>query len=137
MERKIIVRRAIAFSIDWVVIFGISFAVFISGPRFSVEYLLYPSIKMFSAYGVILGCLCFIFLPLVKDCLFKSASLGKWIMKLKVVNTNDYKSPSLGKLILRNITFYLPFVELLLLLANHGNTVGDMLSKTTVIVKDK
>ena len=108
--KAIIFRRFIAFVIDWNLVFLISMGLFTLGPRFEVEYLLRPSIRMFSAYGVILGVLAFIILPFIKDCLFKGASLGKLICGIKVYDNHNKETAKTGALILRNITFYIPLV---------------------------
>ena len=131
--KNIIIRRIIAFTIDWCLIFAISITLFFLGPRFDLNYFRYPSVEMFSAYGVILGILSFILLPLLKDCLFKNASFGKWLLRLKIVDKTTQNKPKIEKLLLRNITFYFPFIELAFLLFNKGDTIGDIITQTTVI----
>ena len=135
--KAVIFRRFIAFVIDWNVVFLISIGLFTLGPRFEVEYLLRPSIRMFSAYGVILGILAFIILPFIKDCLFKGASLGKLICGIKVYDNHNKETAKTGALILRNITFYIPFVEMILCLCNKGRTLGDMVSSSHVDIRKK
>ena len=135
--KAVIVRRFIAFIIDWSVIFLISFGLFISGPRFEVEYLLRPSIRMFSAYGVLLGILGFVLLPLLKDCLFKGASLGKLICGIKVYDNHSKDTAKNIALISRNITFYIPYVEMIVCLCNEGRTLGDMLSSSYVDLRKR
>lgn len=130
-------RRCIAFVIDWNIILPINFFLFVSGPRFDVQYLLRPSMKMFSAYGVLLGIAGFILLPLVKDCLFKGASIGKLICGIRVYDATTRETARLSSLILRNITFYVPFVELIVCLANKGRTLGDEISGTFVDLRNK
>ena len=131
-SKSVTLRRLIAFAIDWSVILVICMALFVTGPRFDTEFLLRPSIKMFSAYGVILGVLAFVLLPLFKDCLFKGASLGKLICGIKIYDNNSKTTAKIPSLILRNITFYIPFVELIVCLCNKGRTLGDMLSSSYV-----
>ncbi len=133
--RNIFIRRAIAFIIDWNLVFLICIGLFISGPRFDIEYLLRPSIKMFSAYGVLLGVLGFVLLPLLKDCLFKGASLGKLICGIKVYDNHSKDTAKISSLILRNVTFYIPFIEMIICLCNNGKTLGDMLSSSYVDFK--
>lgn len=101
-----------AFIIDWNLIFLISVATILSGPDFDVNYLLVPSTEMFSSANLIVGILCLIVFPLIKDMLFGNASIGKRIMRLKVINADTGNSPSIISLIIRNITFYIPPVEL-------------------------
>ncbi len=136
-SKSILIRRAIAFVIDWNVIFLICVGLFISGPRFELEYLLRPSIRMFSAYGVLLGALGFVLLPLLKDCLFKGASLGKLICGIKVYDNHSRATAKISSLVLRNVTFYIPFIEMIVCLCNNGKTVGDMLSSSYVDLKTK
>ena len=136
-SKNIFIRRAIAFIIDWNLIFIICFGLFVSGPRFDLEYLLLPSIRMFSAYGVLLGALGFVLLPLLKDCLFKGASLGKLVCGIKVYDCQSRDTAKISSLILRNITFYVPFIELIVYLCNNGKTFGDMLSSSYVDLKTR
>lgn len=128
-------KRIWAFVIDWVIVFSIGIALTFLGPKFNWDYLRYPSIQMFSAYGVLFSALSFLILPLIKDCLFRQASFGKWLLKLKVVCENSYDKPSVFNLMIRNITFYFPIVELFLLFFNKGKTIGDLISNTTVVEK--
>ena len=103
--KNVVLRRFIAFAIDWNVIILACVGLFLLGPRFDIEYLLRPSIKMFSSYGVILGILGFVFLPLFKDCLFKGASLGKLVCGLKVYDSRTQNVAKITSLIARNLTF--------------------------------
>ena len=133
--KNVTLRRLIAFAIDWSVILVVCVALFVTGPRVDAELLLRPSIKMFSAYGVILGVFGFVLLPLFKDCLFKGASLGKLICGLKVYDSRTQTDAKISSLIIRNVTFYIPIVELIVLLCNEGKTLGDMLSSSYVDLK--
>jgi len=135
--KGIIIRRGIAFAIDWNLIFLISFGLFVSGPRFEIQYLLRPSIKMFSACGVLLGFLSFALLPLIKDCLFKGSSLGKLICGIKVYDNHSNETAGNFSLILRNFTFYFPFVEIIVALCNNGRTLGDMLSSSYIDLRKR
>ena len=134
---RLCIKRAIAFIIDWILIFIIGTGLLFIGPRFDMKYLLVPSTKMFSSYGVILGILSFIALPLLKDLLFKNASLGKAIMRIVVVDTDSLKYPSVLHMILRNITFYLAPIEAIAFFVNKGKTIGDSISNTVVVGKSE
>lgn len=68
--KRIIIKRMIAFAIDWCLVFVIGTMLFFTGPRFDLNYLRVPSVKMFSAYGVILGIVSFALLPLIRDIIF-------------------------------------------------------------------
>ena len=133
--KNVVLRRFIAFAFDWNVIILACVGLFLLGPRFDIEYLLRPSIKMFSSYGVILGILGFVLLPLFKDCLFKGASLGKLVCGLKVYDSRTQNVAKIPSLIARNLTFYIPLVELIVFACNKGRTIGDMLSKSYVDLK--
>ena len=133
--KNVVLRRFIAFAIDWNVIILACVGLFLLGPRFDIEYLLRPSIKMFSSYGVILGILGFVLLPLFKDCLFKGASLGKLVCGLKVYDSRTQNVAKIPSLIARNLTFYIPLVELIVFACNKGRTIGDMLSKSYADLK--
>lgn len=122
--------------IDWNLILLLSFAMFLISPNFDWKYLSVPSTEMFSAYGVALGFLCLLILPLIKDCIFRNASIGKKIMGLRVVDRTTGQPPRFGKLLLRNITFYFYYVEIIAVLVNRGVSLGDMLSGTAVIEKN-
>ena len=129
---SISVKRIIAFIIDWncICVLGIIF-MFVS-PNFDIEYILRPSIKMFSIWGLLLVVLNFLIMPLIKDCILNGASLGKWMLGLKVVNKDTKKTAGFLKLILRNILFYYPLIELIFMLINNGTTLGDLITGTTV-----
>jgi len=135
--KNVLLRRSIAFLIDWNVILLICSGLFFSGPRFELDYFLRPSIKMFSAFGVLLGLLSFVVLPLIKDCLFKGASLGKLICGIKVYDEHSKDTAKGVSLILRNLTFYIPFIEMIVALCNNGRTLGDMLSSSYVDLKNR
>lgn len=135
MDKRIVIKRIVAFVIDWNLVFLICVALLLSGPQFKLEYLALPRVEMFSSYGVILGLLGFVLLPLIRDCILKNASVGKRIMGLRVVDVKTWQPPSLGKLILRNVMFYFPAVEFILVLVNNGASVGDMISGTAVVEK--
>ena len=132
MKKYLFVKRVVAFTIDWFIIFAVGISMFFIGPRFNVEYLIYPSIKMFSSYGIIISVIWFIAFPLLSDVLFKGSSIGKRLMRLRIYGNNDKEEKSIGKLILRNLTFYLPFLELLFLIVSK-KTIGDMISSTYIV----
>lgn len=132
MKKYLFVKRVVAFTIDWFIIFAVGISMFFIGPRFNVEYLIYPSIKMFSSYGIIISVIWFIAFPLLRDVLFKGSSIGKRLMRLRIYGSNDKEEKSIGKLILRNLTFYLPFLELLFLIVSK-KTIGDMISSTYIV----
>ena len=127
------VKRFFAFLIDWMIIVFIGSFLITLGPNFDIKYFFYPSIDMISLYGVVLSIDIWAFFPLFKDCVFNCASFGKVLLGLKVVDSKTLKKPSVVKLIIRNITFYFPFVDVIVWLVTHGKTLGDIISDTVVL----
>ena len=112
------------------------------GPRFDPQYLMYPSVKMFSAYGVILGILGFLLLPVVRDAVCGGASVGKRIVGLKVVDGKTGNKPSLKQLLLRNLFFYFVAFDAIVILYRHkktgkGMSLGDEVSGTDIVYQKK
>lgn len=135
MDIKLLIRRFFAFVIDWNILFGVFMLLMYFGPGADVKYLFNPSLKMYTTPGFFLG-LCWFFLYLLfKDFIFGNKSLGKLIFRLKVVDS-DGKKAKFSSLILRNIPFLLTIVEGVLVLANKGVRLGDMLAKTRIANAD-
>lgn len=129
----LIIRRIMAFVIDWSLVFVLGMLFTFVGPDFNTEWLLYPSVKMFSAYGVFLSIMTFLLLPFIKDCLFKNASVGKLLTGLRIVDKETSQNPRFINLCLRNLFFYIPVLELFFLLVNKGVSLGDKITGTRVI----
>ena len=55
MDFKLLIRRFFAFVIDWNIMFGVAVALMFYCPGSNPEYLLYPSIKMLTSAGFLLG----------------------------------------------------------------------------------
>ena len=128
--RDMTIKRIIAFVIEGILVFLIvGFCLFIGSDM--KEQLLMPSITGFKWYGVLLSLLAFFVLPFFRDLPF-GVSPGKLVMGLRVMDKITEEKASVPKLILRNITFYIPQIEFIVLLATRGRTLGDMISKTTV-----
>lgn len=81
--------------------------------------------------GVLVGIGFFVFFFL-RDYLFRGRSLGKRLCKLAVVDADTHREPSGKKLILKNLCFFLLFLDALLLLFS-GRSLGERVSNTTVI----
>ena len=133
MDIKLLIRRFIAFAIDWNVMLGGAMALLFYGPGTNPEYIIAPSMKMFATPGFFLGGIWFVVFCLFKDCLFGKRSLGKLILGLKIVDADTLGKPSLGKLILRNLTFMIAQVKGLVVLLNQGRRLGDVIAKTKVV----
>ena len=74
--------------------------------------------------------LCTLCFFIFRDILGKK-SIGKRIMKLKIINKNDGKETVLSKRILRNITWVIMPIEIIIILINKER-LGDMIVGTTV-----
>ena len=83
------------------------------------------SIPIYSALYLLL----FIF----KDFFF--TSVGKRILKLKVVDISGAEIKRNAKLILRNITFFIVPVEIIFLIVKKNVRIGDIISDTKVVEK--
>ena len=74
---------------------------------------------------------CSISFLIIKDVLGKK-SIGKRIMKLKIVTKNNGSEATFSKRLLRNLTLFLLPIEILILLINKER-LGDSLTKTNVV----
>ena len=118
-------KRIVAFLIDHIII---CFAFALLG---MVEMFVKTDFELFwKMYYIFL--LVFMFIYFFKD-VINGQSIGKRIMKIKVVDLNGNKA-SLFNLIIRNITILIWPVEALLVLLNKER-LGDRLAKTKVIDK--
>lgn len=137
MDFKLLIRRFLAFVIDWNIMFGVAMAFMFYGPGSDPEYLLYPSIKMFTSAGFLLGLAWLSLYCLFKDCLFGRRSLGKLICGLSIKNSETGETASFCKLILRNITYVIVQIEGIVVLVNKGKRLGDLIAKTQVVRQNK
>ena len=133
MDSKLLIRRFLAFVIDWNIMLGVAMALMCYGPGSNPEYLLYPSIKMLTSAGFILGLIWLPMYCLLKDCIFGRRSLGKLICGLMIQNSETGGKASFGSLILRNITYIIVQVEGIVVLVNKGKRLGDSIAKTQVV----
>jgi uncharacterized RDD family membrane protein YckC len=69
----------------------------------------------------------------LRDSLGKE-SIGKKILKLKIIDRNG-DAASFGKRILRNLTFLMGPVEIVIFLIRDGKRLGDAIAKTNVVSK--
>lgn len=133
MDIKLLIRRFLAFVVDWNIMFGVAMALMFFGPGSNPEYFIYPSIKMLASAGFLLGLLWLPLYCLFKDCLFGRRSLGKLICGLKIQNSKAGEKVAFGSLILRNITYLIVQVEGIVVLVNKGKRLGDLIAKTQVV----
>lgn len=137
MDTKLLLRRFLAFMIDWNIMFGVSLWLMLYSPASNPEYAIYPSMKMFASPMVLLGLAWFPLYCLFKDCLFGRRSLGKLICGLMIQNSETGEKASFGSLILRNVTFWLVQVEGIVVLVNKGKRVGDLIAKTEIVKRNR
>ena len=137
MDFKILTRRFFAFVIDWNIMFGVAMVLMFYGPGSNPEYLLYPSIKMVSSAGFLMGLAWLPLYCLFKDCLFGRRSPGKLIFGLTIQNSETGEKASFGSLILRNVTYVIAQIEGIVGLVNKGKRLGDSIAKTQVVRKAK
>ena len=74
-------------------------------------------------------------LPLIfvyRDVIFRGQSIGKRILKLKIVDLETRDLPLQSKLIRRNVFFFILPVEIILIIIKN-QTIGDMITNTTII----
>ena len=72
-----------------------------------------------------------LFLLIFKD-VFKKGSVGKQIMKLEIIDIKTNEKAFLLYFILRNLTWFLSFVEVIVLMAT-GKRIGDRIAGTEVV----
>lgn len=133
---KLDVRRLIAFAIDWNLTYIIGMALLFGGPQFKTEYLIAPSMRMFTPFSVLSALAWFVGACMLRDLIFGGRSLGKLICGLKIQNRADGGNPRMRQLILRNITFYFAVIEMVVWAVNNGVRLGDMAAGTEVVRKN-
>lgn len=128
---KLFIRRSFAFLIDWNLVLGTPMLLFFVGG--SESYFVQPSIYMVKYVWVlpVMGVLLIVF-PLLHNLVFRNASIGKRIFGLRIVEKNTYAKPSVKKVILRSLFFYIPQIDLIVYLVTK-NTIGGIISDTVVV----
>ena len=76
----------------------------------------------------------FAYLYLILRDLPKSGSIGKMVMKLKIIDAETKEPASIGKRFLRNVPIIFTWVEIIIFLFAKSR-LGDMISKTDVVQK--
>lgn len=126
------VKRFLAFIIDFVItaiINNIPFWILIMIPLLRGHRLPSSSIIIRAMLSTLIA-----FLYLLLRDLPKNGSVGKMVMKLKVVDAKTKEPASIGKRLLRNVTWFLSWIEIIVYIAAKKR-IGDMLAKTDVIEK--
>jgi uncharacterized RDD family membrane protein YckC len=78
---------------------------------------------------------CSMFYLIIRDIIGKK-SIGKRIMKLKIINKNDGTDATFIKRFLRNISWLLNWIEIIVFLATKER-IGDRIAGTTVVEQGK
>lgn len=89
----------------------------------------YPSYNMF-----LIAFIAAFILLLLRDNIFRNASIGKKILKIKIVKTNDTKLRFIDK-IKRNLLILLLPLETLLIITDNKR-LGDLWAKTIIVEND-
>ena len=121
-------KRILAWIIDWI-LSGIP------GVTYAWLFWEYTQTHGLRAVGVVLFVLFFLSYPTIfvlRDVMLKGRSVAKRILGLQVIDVQTNALPSVSKLILRNLFFFLYPIEAFMLIATN-QTLGDMATKTTVV----
>ena len=124
-------KRIIAWIMDWI-LSGIP------GVTYAWLFWEYTQTHGLRAVGVGLFVLFFLSYPTIfvlRDVMLKGRSVAKRILGLQVIDVQTNALPSVSKLILRNLFFFLYPIEALMLLATN-RTLGDTASGTTIVDKN-
>ena len=119
-------KRIIAFFIDFIPL-GLLFNLLLSCIMLTTEKTMFELVDN----GVYYIILCLLGLLWCFKDIFNGASIGKRVVKLRVVDENN-KKPPIYRLILRNLTAIIWPVEAFLLLSKY-NKLGDKFAKTQVV----
>lgn len=125
-------KRIGAFIIDFIIItliYEIPFCILVMIPIIQGKTQSVDTILLRSFISTFICYILFVF----KD-VFKDGSIGKKVMKLIIIDSETKEPASLGKRILRNVTWLLSWVEMIVYLVSRKR-IGDMLAKTDVAQK--
>ncbi len=100
-------------------------------PGDNIEFVFFPSVKNFFANLVVYVSF------LLKDVLFRNASIGKKTFNLSIVSQFNGEKPNIWRIILRNITLVIWPVEVYLVLYKQKTRLGDRLAKTKVVLNQE
>ena len=119
------IKRCVSAYLDVMIIGSISQIIIILLTKFDIRKIF----ENFYAY-LLFG----LFLFLLKDLVFRNASIGKRALNLEILKS-DNTVPSVSTLILRNIFVFLWPIDAILILANKRK-IGDIIFKTKVVEKE-
>ncbi|MBQ8503606.1 MAG: RDD family protein [Clostridia bacterium] len=121
-------KRLIAFLIDWnITLFPFVFIFVFLSTFLKEESSINPLIGLFCFFTVIIAFVAF----MLRDVIFKGRSLGKRLFGLYVYEKSSLKQASPRQCFLRNIFFFLYFIDGIVLLVT-GQTIGDRVAGTLV-----
>ena len=124
-------KRLLAFVIDWNITlfpFVVTFSFLTTFLR--KESAVNPLVLLLCFFAIILAFVAFV----LRDVIFKGRSLGKRIFGLYVYDKNSLGQASAKQRFLRNVFFFLYFIDGILLLVT-GQTIGDRVAGTLVTSK--
>lgn len=124
-------RRKWAIIIDLLAIAVIGSLVTFGMPADNIEFVFFPSVKNFFANLVVYVSF------LLKDVLFRNASIGKKTFNVSIVSQFNGEKPNIWRIILRNITLVIWPVEVYLVLYKQKTRLGDRLAKTKVVLNQE
>ncbi len=122
-------KRQIACFIDHILFTGVASVILI--PGILVDVLRNPFEFSFNTGNVLLNTFA-LSIYLCKDVFF-SKSPGKRLLKFRLVKTTSLTTPNSFQLFLRNTTFFIWPIEVLVLLVSPEQRIGDKLAGTRVI----
>lgn len=124
-------KRLLAFVIDWnITLFPFVFIFSFLTTFLRKESAINPLIVLLCFFAIIFALGAFV----LRDVIFKGRSLGKRIFGLYVYNKNSLEQASTKQRLLRNVFFFLYFIDGILLLVT-GQTIGDRVAGTLVTTK--
>jgi len=135
-------KRVLAYIIDYALVFVVMFVVIMGGVVVTMVAAMMDSSGLTGLLSLLLipvylivGLLCFCYM-LLRDGLFGGRSLGKKLMKLKVVK-NGVQPATMVDSLLRNITLCIPLLNLVELIMPFvdadGRRFGDRIANTQVV----
>ncbi len=119
------IKRCVSAYLDIMIIGSISQIIIIFLTKFDIRKI-FENFYMYLLFGL--------FLFLLKDLVFRNASIGKRALNLEILKS-DNTVPSVSTLILRNIFVFLWPIDAILILANKRK-IGDIIFKTKVVEKE-
>lgn len=125
-------NRFLAFLIDFLItatIHLIPFSLLVMLPMFQGEAVKGPDVMLKTLCSSLIAMLYLVFRDIPSG-----GSIGKRIMKLKIVDSDTKASVSVGRRFLRNITWLLNWIEIFAYLITQKR-IGDRIARTDVISK--